>query len=133
MENLKPFLANKISSNRNKITLTQLKCLILFFANVVSNLGIVFNENLLANSVETNDPIVNIIERYRTHPSIRLIKEHVTQLDNKFSFEQISYEIRKLDCTKPSQDTDIPSSIIKENDDIFGNFLYFNYNKAVSV
>ena len=104
-----------------------------FFANVVSNLGIVFNENLLANSVETNDPIVNIIERYRTHPSIRLIKEHVTQLDNKFSFEQIPYEIRKLDCTKPSQDTDIPSSIIKENDDIFGNFLYFNYNKAVSV
>ena len=62
-----------------------------FFANVVSNLGIVFNENLLANSVETNDPIVNIIERYKTHPSIRLIKEHVTQLDNKFSFEQIPY------------------------------------------
>ena len=33
---------------------------------------------------------------------------------------------------KDSQDGDIPSSIIKENADIFANFLYFNYNKAVS-
>ena len=32
---------------------------------------------------------------------------------------------------KPSQDTNIPSSIIKENADIFANFLFFNYNKAV--
>ena len=66
-----------------------------------------------------------------------MIKEHATQLNNRFSFEQITYEdihkeMRKLDCTKASQDTDIPSSIIKENADIFANFLYFNYNKAVS-
>ena len=66
-----------------------------------------------------------------------MIKEHATQLDNRFSFEQITYEdihkeVRKLDCLKPSQDTDIPSSIIKENADIFANFLYFNYNNAVS-
>ena len=40
--------------------------------------------------------------------------------------------LKKLDCTKASQDTDIPSSIIKENADIFANFLYFSYNKAVS-
>ena len=33
---------------------------------------------------------------------------------------------------KASQDTDIPSSIIKENADIFANFPYFSYNKAVS-
>ena len=125
----KPFLANKISSNRNKITLTRKDEIIsrskdvaeifnTFFVNAISNLGIVINESLLGNSVDTNDPIVNIIERYKTHPSIRLIKEHATQLDNRFSFEQITYkdihkEIRKLDCTKASQDTDIPSSIIK--------------------
>ena len=66
-----------------------------------------------------------------------MIKEHATQLDNRFSFEQITYEdihkeIRKLDCMKASQDADIPSNIIKENANIFANFLYFNYNKAVS-
>ena len=136
-------------SNRNKITLTQKDKIIsrskdvaeifnTFFVNVVSNLGIVINESLLGNSVEANYPIANIIERYKTHPSIRLIKEHATQLDNRFSFEQITYEdihkeIRKLDCTKASQDTDIQSSIIKENADIFANVLYFNYNKAVSA
>ena len=74
---------------------------------------------------------------YKTHPSIRLIKEHATQLDNRFSFELITYEeihkeIEKLDSTKASQDTDLLSGIIKENADIFANFLYFSYNKALS-
>ena len=144
----KPLLANKISNNHNKITLTQKDEIIsrrkefaeifnTFFVNAVSKLGIVINESLLANSVETNDPIVNIIDRYKTHPSIRLIKNHATQLDNRFSFEQITYEdihkgIKKLDCTKVSHGTDIASNIIKENADIFANFLYFNHNKAVS-
>ena len=59
-----------------------LKYLIHFFVNVVSNLGIVINESVLGNTGETNDLIVNIIERYKTHPSIRLLKEHATQLDN---------------------------------------------------
>ena len=99
----KPLLANKISNNHNKITLTQKDEIIsrrkefveifnTFFVNAVSKLGIVINESLLANSVETNDPIVNIIDLYKTHPSIRLIKNHATQLDNRFSFEQITYE-----------------------------------------
>ena len=73
-----------------------------FFVNVASNLGIIINEGLLGNSVKTNDPIVNIIECYKTIPSIKLIKEHATQLDNRFSFESMTYEeiykeIRKLD------------------------------------
>ena len=125
---VKPFLANKISIDLNKITLTQKDEVIsrskevaeifdTFLVIVVSNLSIAIIESLLGNSVETNDSIVNIIERYKTHPSIRLIKEHAAQLDNRFSFEQITYEdihkvIRKLDCTKAFQDTDIPSSII---------------------
>ena len=91
---VKRFLANKSSSNRNKITLTQIDETIsrskdvaevfnTFFVNVVSNLGIVINENLLGNIGETNDSnIVNINERYKTHPSIRPIKQHTTQLDN---------------------------------------------------
>ena len=66
-----------------------------------------------------------------------MIKEHATQLDNRLPFEQITYEdiskeIKKLDCTKASQDTDIQSSIIKENSDIFANFLCCSYNKTVS-
>ena len=41
----------------------------LLFVNVVSNLGIVINESILVNSVETNDPIVN--KQYNTLSSIR--------------------------------------------------------------
>ena len=139
-----PFLANKSSSNRNKVTLTQKDETIsrskdvaevfnTFFVNVVSSLGIVISESLFGNTGETNDPIVNIIESYKTY----LCRQHATQLDNRFSFEQITYEDihkaikKKLDCTKASQDIDIPSSVIKENADIFANFLYFSYNKAV--
>ena len=75
--------------------------------------------------------------RYKTHPSIRLIKEQVTQLDDRFSFEQIPYEdvhkeIRKLDCMKAPQDTHLPSNIIKENAGIFANSPYFSFNKTVS-
>ena len=41
----------------------------LLFVNVVSNLGIVINESILVNSVETNDTIVN--KQYKTLSSIR--------------------------------------------------------------
>ena len=58
----------------------------------MSNLGVVIIESFLDNTGETSDPIVNIIERYKTHPSIRLIKEHATQLDKRFSFKKITYE-----------------------------------------
>ena len=69
--------------------------------------------------MKTNDPVVNIIERYKTHPNTILTKEHTTQLDDRFSFEQILYEdihkgIRKLDCTKASQDIDIPTASSKK-------------------
>ena len=89
MKTVKPFLANESSSNRNKITLTQKDETIsrskdvaeifnTVFVNVLSNLGIVINESLLGNTGETNDSTVNIIERYKSHPSIRLIKKHAT-------------------------------------------------------
>ena len=98
LETVKPILANKSSSNHNKITLTQkdeitsrskdfAEVLNRFFVNAVSNLGVVVNESLLGNTGETNDPIVNIIERYKTY-----LCQHATQLDNRFSFEQITYE-----------------------------------------
>ena len=89
LETVKPILANKSSSNHNKITLTQkdeitsrskdfAEVFNIFFVNAVSNLGLVVNESLLGKTGETNDSIVNIIERYKTYPSIRLIKEHAT-------------------------------------------------------
>ena len=59
-----------------------------FFVDVVSNLGVVVNGSLLGNTGETNDPIVNVNERYKTHPSIRLIKEQQPNLIIDFLFNR---------------------------------------------
>ena len=81
--------------------------------------------------------IAKITERYKTHPSIRLIKEQVNKVDKKFSFENICYEDIREEVTKlyskiSTQDADVTSRILKENTDIFANFFYLHYNKAIA-
>ena len=46
--------------------------------------------------------------------------------------EEILKEILNLDVSKACQDTDIPSKIIKENADIFTDFLLSSFNNIVS-
>ena len=53
-----------------------------------------------------------------------------------FHFEEVNIgevekKILKLDKTKASQKTDIPTRIIKENIDIFANFLCTSINSAI--
>ena len=73
------------------------------------------------------DPILRIIEQYKNHPSIIAIKEK--KLNKQFFFEHIpksdvEREILNLDVSKASQDSDIPTKIIKINADIFAEVLY---------
>ena len=45
---------------------------------------------------------------------------------------EILKEILNLDASKTCQDSDIPSSrIIKENPDIFTDFLHFSFNNSI--
>ena len=62
------------------------KHLIIFFVNIVINLGVVFDEGLLGKSAALDDSIAKITECYKAHPSIRLTKEHTNKLDKKFAF-----------------------------------------------
>ena len=89
MKTVRPFPANKSSSDRNKITLIHKNETIFprkdvaevfstFLVNAISNLGTVVIDSLLGNTGETNDLIVNITERHKTPPSIRLVKEHAS-------------------------------------------------------
>ena len=62
------------------------------------------------------------IEKCRYHPSIKLIK---TNSENNISFRfqeiqaiEIEKELKNLDCSKASQDSDISTKIIKDNIDI---------------
>ena len=81
------------------------------------------------------DPILRIIEQYKNHPSIVAINEN--NLAKQFSFKYIpksdvEREILNLDVSKASQDSDIPTKIIKMNADIFAEVLYV-FNRSLEV
>ena len=94
-----------------------------FFSNIVSNLNIPeysVNDPFIDN---INDPILKAIFKYKNHPSIKAI-EKVSKLDKLFNFnkvdkEEVFKEIIGLDASKASQDTDVPTKIIKETADLF--------------
>ena len=56
--------------------------------------------------------------------------------NNAFSFRKATYEeilneINSLDTSKSTQSEDIPFKIIKDNADIFANFILQNFNKCI--
>ena len=98
-----------------------------FFSNTVSNLNIPeypVNDPFIDN---INDPILKAIFKYKNHPSTKAI-EKVSKLDKLFNFnkvdkEEVFKEIIGLDASKASQDTDVPTKIIKETADLFTYFV----------
>ena len=49
----------------------------------------------------------------------------------KDTYEEILNEINSLDTSKSTQSEDIPFKIIKDNADIFANFILQNFNKCI--
>ena len=89
------------------------------------------------NSVTENikDPVFKAILKYKNYPSVLAIQKY--SKNKTFHFEQVNIrevqkEILKLDKAKASQKTDIPSGIIKENIDIFADFLCSSINSTIS-
>ena len=83
-----------------------------------------------------NDPVLKAIAKYKNHPSIKAI-EKIPKPDNLFNFsnvdkEEVFKEIISLDALKASQDTDVPTIVIKENADIFSHFLYPSVNASIN-
>ena len=74
--------------------------------------------------------------KYRAHPSIIAIKENCnSSTPFNFSFvdkEDILKEIKNLTANKAIQNTDIPTKLIKENSDIFADFIVENLNDSFS-
>ena len=92
------------------------------FSNIVSNLNIEGYSNCepLANNIR--GPVLKCIVKYRNHPSILAIGE-VFQRPlfsfSKIQRDEVLSDILKLETSRVSQDTDIPTKIVKENADIF--------------
>ena len=52
---------------------------------------------------------------------------------NHITKEDVIKEIKNLDASKASREDDIPTKIIKENSDIFSNFIYQSFNNMIHV
>ena len=106
-----------------------------FFSNIVSNLKIAEYINSDPISDNINDPVIKSSVKYRNHPSILKIGEPCNRKQCfLFFFSHVDKEeILSSDSTNVSQDTEIPTKIIKDNADIFSDFLLSGFNNSITA
>ena len=128
-------LANneKIITNDKEIA----KVLNDFLSNIIKNLNIPQKNhtNLIIEII--TDSTLKATLKYCKHSSVLEIKRQ-TKSDTVFTFnhitkEDVIKEIKNLDVSEASQEDDIPTKIIKENSDIFFNFIYQSFNNMIDV
>ena len=101
---------------------------------MVPSMAITNNNKFLSttDTSDTNDPLENIICKYKNHPSITCINKHMTSSELSFTFQpvtknQISNLIKLLNDKKAIQSTDIPTKLLKKFVISFPN----SYTKAL--
>ena len=108
----------------------------IFLSNVVQNL----NTSRFPDSDpfirNINDPTLKAILKYRKYPSIIAI-ERKYRCVSSFSFvdvneADIEKEILNLNGNKASQNSEMPTKVIKENSDIFSSFLCTSFHSSIS-
>ena len=104
-----------------------------FFSNTVNDLKISGFYRAVPIVDNLSHPIFRAISKYANHPSTIAIK-HLNNT-SMFSFSDVSIadvikEIRKIDRRKATQNTDIPVRILKQNSDIFGNYICDFFNEC---
>ena len=103
--------------------------------NIVPNLEIPTNHDFDINFTVTGDPIVDAIDKYENHPSIIMIKN---KNKTQFSFTVVEYDdilkkVKKLNTSKASQQSDITTKVLRENDEFFARFFHENFNLCIDV
>ena len=107
-----------------------------FFSSIVAKLNIPKYEDLSVNSINSEDPLENLIIKYKNHPSTRAVldKSPNTSFSLKaISKKDIEKDILILNVAKASQDSDIPTKIIKKNSDIFSDILFKEFKKSLEI
>ena len=104
--------------------------------SIVAKLNIPKCEDLSVNSANSEDPLEDLITKYKDHPSIGAILDKSP--NTLFSLKTISKkdmekEISNLNVTKASQNSDIPTKIILKNSDIFSDILFKEFNKSLET
>ena len=141
---VKPLFSDKTKS-KEKITLVEdgivttqdeqnAELLHLFFPNAVKNLKIPRFSDTNALTERLSDPTLKAMLKYKNHPSIVAIRN--TNNNSHFHFNEVSVEevykeIRKLSPRKSAQSTDIPIRVLKENADIFADYICGFFNESI--
>ena len=107
-----------------------------YFANITQDLEITDNGAQLSSTTGIEDPIDKAVEKYKSHSSIKKIKECFT-CSESFHFRQVTAkevfcQLRKLNPRKSSPVGSIPVKVMKENSDIFAPILQGHFNATIS-
>ena len=106
-----------------------------FFGNIVKNLNISQYSDFDPIIENVKDRNLKAILKYEKHRSILAIRTKCNRNGafyfREVSFKEIETEIRLLKLNKASQYSDIPTKIIKENSDIFSNFICESINNSI--
>ena len=106
----------------------------IFLGNIVKNLNISQYSDFDPMIEKVKDPTLKATLKYEKHPSILAIRTKYNR-NGIFSFREVSFkeietEITLLNLNKASQYSDIPTKIIKENSNIFSNFICESINNS---
>ena len=143
---VKPLFSNKIQTPSN-ITLLEgdelvsddkkiAKIINDYFVNIIDRLETAGKEKNLTKTNKSCDLVDDVIDMYKSHPSIKLIKQK-SEARDKFSFQQVSLEeienkLRDLNPTKSSTLGSIPMKLLTEHSDLFAPMLHFFINESVN-
>ena len=100
-----------------------------YFVNFVKNLGILTGKEKAAFTENYQSRVEMALKKHKNHPSMNAITERMKILGSfTLSFNFISHddtvkELNNLKNKKPSQKTDIPIKIVKENANIITHIL----------
>ena len=80
-----------------------------------------------------DDPITFILEKYKNHPSIIAIQIfcHEKKTFNVETIKREDFLKKKIVRSKTSQNGDVPTKIIKENAELFTDFIHSALNEAI--
>ena len=121
---------NNITSNDKEVA----EKMNIFFLQTIETLDIEPYEYEIEQENQSDDKIINIINKYKNHPSILKIKEYVV-IEEKFSFLEVTEnefynEINKLDPKKGTVENDLPAKMLIGTNDIIAGHLSNIYNNS---
>ena len=106
----------------------------LFISSAVKKLKIPEFSDTNPLAERLSDPALKAILKYKNHPSIVAIRNANYNSHfhfNEVSVEEVYKEIRKLSIRKPVQSTDISIKVLKENADIFADYICGFFNESI--